>query len=83
MPYKHARPPSGWLATVPPEARERIHEIMNRTEKSRVGKEGLSFSWWVHLSPSTGTARNVTLLRKVDGKVVYSEKIMLRGILCE
>lgn len=76
---------SGWLNTVPPEGRERIKAIMaqedsdtghgrHKTERGR---------WWVRLMPSTGTARDVTLLLKQDSGRTQEWPIMRKGELVE
>lgn len=71
-----------WLQTVPKDAQAVIRAIQEEVSPlPRSAREGEI--WWVRLSPTTGTARQVTLFCKgPSGMVTFQREIMRNGVLC-
>jgi hypothetical protein len=84
MPWRGQPGHGNWLRNIPKPARDRIHAIINKHGPSTErGQKDYSIGYWVRVSPTTQTARNVTLLRKSAGIVTREWEILRNGDLCE
>lgn len=74
---------TGWLETVPKPARQRIREIMDTLDPPVGLEHKRLYIYSVILSPSTGTAKNITLVAKgrTSMREVIRWEIMVHGIL--